>query len=153
MDFPATPPRECAPDDGLAAALGAKPAELLETDHHYVAIYRTEAEVTALTPDFTAVAALDKWAVIVSAPGDRFDFVTRMFAPRKAIPEDPVTGSAHCVLAPYWADRLGKQDLAARQVSSRGGNLACTVSGDRVKLGGEAKLFMRGTILLDTDHT
>ena len=146
MDFPANPPQPCAAPADLAGALGAEPRELLCTRDHYLVLLDDEDRVRALAPDPARIAALDRWAVIATAPGRRSDFVSRFFAPRKGVPEDPVTGSAHCVLAPYWAARLGRTELAARQVSARGGRLRCRLQGDRVELAGRAAPFMQGTI-------
>ena len=92
------------------------------------------------------MATLDRWAVMATAPGDGVDFVSRFFAPRKGVPEDPVTGSAHCVLTPFWAARLGREELTARQISRRGGSLRCRLLGDRVELVGQVAPYMQGTI-------
>lgn len=148
MDLPANPPREAAAVPGLAEALGRDPRWMLETRDHYVAVLGSAAEVRDLAPDFAGIAALDRWAVMVTAPGDGVDFVSRFFAPRKGVPEDPVTGSAHCVLTPFWAARLGRTELTARQLSRRGGTLACRLLGDRVELAGRAVPFLQGTIEL-----
>ena len=145
MDFPARPPRPVGPDAAFAAALGAAPAELLVARDH-LAVFGAQAEVESLRPDFAAVAALDAFAIIATAPGDSCDFVSRFFAPRAGIPEDPVTGSAHCTLTPYWSARLGKSKLHARQVSRRGGELICELRGDRVVLVGQAAGYLRGEI-------
>ncbi|MFN4089011.1 MAG: PhzF family phenazine biosynthesis protein [Alphaproteobacteria bacterium] len=147
MDLPANPPGTAGMIAGLAEALGDRPAELLETRDHYLAVFDSAARVRALDPDFGRLAALDRWAVIVTAPGDGdVDFVSRFFAPRKGVPEDPVTGSAHCVLTPFWSSRLGRETLAARQVSRRGGALTCRLQGDRVELAGRVAPYMQGTI-------
>lgn len=145
MDFPARPPRRIADDPGLSAALGAAPQELYEA-RDLLAVYGSQAEVEALQPDFAALAGLGAFAVIVTAPGDNCDFVSRFFAPAVGIPEDPVTGSAHCTLTPYWSARLGKLALHARQVSDRGGELHCKHRGDRVVLKGRAVGYLRGEI-------
>ncbi|HYD99781.1 MAG TPA: PhzF family phenazine biosynthesis protein, partial [Alphaproteobacteria bacterium] len=102
-------------------------------------------EVAALAPDFATLATLDR-TVIATAPGDKDDFVSRCFAPSKGIPEDPVTGSAHCTLIPYWAERLGKAELKARQISARGGVLHCRAKGARVEIAGRAALYLEGLI-------
>jgi predicted PhzF superfamily epimerase YddE/YHI9 len=99
-------------------------------------------------PDFAALGRLERRGVIVTAPGDDCDFVSRFFGPRVGVPEDPVTGSAHCILVPYWAERLGKSTLHARQVSARGGELFCRLAGERVRIGGHATLYLEGTITL-----
>ena len=113
-----------------------------------MAVYESEEEVLDLRPDMEQLAALDKFGVIVTAAGRKADFVSRFFAPAAGIPEDPVTGSAHCTLIPYWSDFLGKQTLLAHQVSKRGGELLCQDLGDRVKISGHAILFSDGTIHL-----
>src|SRR5262249_12800742 len=111
-----------------------------------LAIFDTAAEVRALAPDMPRVAALDAFAVIASAPGADADFVSRFFAPKAGVPEDPVTGSAHCTLVPYWANRLGKPQLMARQISRRGGELRCTLRGNRVTMAGQVAEYLVGEI-------
>jgi PhzF family phenazine biosynthesis protein len=145
MDFPARPAAPCTAPD-VVAALGGAPREVLRARDHLV-VYDSAADVAALKPDLAALARLDCWAAIVTAPGENgVDFVSRFFAPAQGVPEDPVTGSAHCTLVPYWAKRLGKTDLEARQVSPRGGTLHCTLKGDRVELAGNAVVYLQGTI-------
>ncbi len=113
----------------------------------YLAVYEDPSDLAALAPDFAALAALDRLAVIVTAPGHgEIDFVSRFFAPALGVDEDPVTGAAHCTLIPYWAARLGKMRLAARQLSRRGGSLSCALDGDRVTIAGRAVLYLTGTI-------
>jgi len=146
MDLPANPAKPCDDAPGLLEALGATPAEVLTTRDHFVAVFPTQAEVRDLAPDFGRMAALARWAVMVTAPGDDVDFVSRFFAPRKGVPEDPVTGSAHCVLTPFWAARLGRNELTARQISRRGGSLRCRLLGDRVELVGRVAPYLQGTI-------
>ena len=109
-------------------------------------VYATEAEVQALSPDMFALTKLDHFGFIATAPGTKSDFVSRFFAPAKGVPEDPVTGSAHSTLIPYWAGKLGKSDLLARQISKRTGELYCKLAGDRVKISGYAAPYLRGTI-------
>jgi predicted PhzF superfamily epimerase YddE/YHI9 len=145
LDFPSRPPGAVSPDAGLLAALGGNPVEILAA-RDYLVRYATEAEVRALTPDMQALTRIDKFAVIATAPGNDCDFVSRFFAPSKGVPEDPVTGSAHCTLTPYWAEKLGKCKLNARQISERGGELVCTLAGNRVKIAGRAALYLRGMI-------
>src|SRR5450759_5309118 len=111
-----------------------------------LAIFDSESEVRSLRPDFARIAALDAFAVIVSAPGDTVDFVSRFFAPAAGIPEDPATGSSHCTLAPYWAARLAKNTLTAKQLSPRGGDLLCELRGDRVVIAGQVVEYLRGEI-------
>lgn len=141
LDFPAIVPHVCAAPAGLAEALGREPAAVLAADD-LLAVFASEAEVQALEPDQALLARLDYRGVIVTAPGEQHDFVSRFFAPRVGVPEDPVTGSAHCKLVPYWAERLGKNRMSARQVSRRGGDLALELRGDRVQMAGRAVLFM-----------
>ena len=146
MDLPSRPGKPVAASAGLSAALGRAPAQLLAARDH-LAIYDSAAEVAALRPDLAALAQLDCMAVIATAPGENgIDFVSRFFAPKQGIPEDPVTGSAHCTLVPYWAERLGKTRLQARQISPRGGALDCTLKGDQVTLAGRAVLYLDGII-------
>jgi PhzF family phenazine biosynthesis protein len=148
LDFPARPPAPIAPPAALAAALGAEPSAVLAA-RDYVAVYDDADAIRALKPDMAALAALDRFAVIVTAPGDEdSDFVSRFFAPAQGVPEDPVTGSAHCTLIPYWAERLGRTKLEARQLSRRGGRIRCTHRGDRVTIAGQAVLYMKGELFL-----
>ena len=146
MDFPAWPAVPVAPPPRLFAALGGTPREVLRARDHLV-LYGSAAEIAALTPDLAALAKVDCWAVIVTAPGENgIDFVSRFFAPAQGVPEDPATGSAHCTLVPYWAKRLGKTELEARQLSRRGGALSCALNGDRVSIAGKAALYLEGRI-------
>lgn len=146
MDFPARPATAVDPPPGLLAALGGSPREVLKARDHMV-VYGSAAEVAALKPDFAALGRLDCWAAIATAPGeDGTDFVSRFFAPRQGIDEDPATGSSHCTLVPYWAARLGKRQLKARQLSRRVGTLTCALNGDRVAIGGRAVLYLEGKI-------
>lgn len=146
MDFPARPAEMPASVPGLAEALGAAPGEVgLSRDA--LAVFEREDQIRALRPDRARLLALGH-AVAATAPGSDCDFVSRFFAPTYGIDEDPVTGSAHCTLVPYWSRRLGKKTLHARQVSARGGELYCEDRGERVSIGGQAALFMEGTILV-----
>lgn len=151
LDFPAQPARACQVPDGLLPALGREPGEVLANDRDYLVVFGSESCVRALEPDFRALAQLDRMAVCVTAPGemrDGPDFVSRFFAPGVGIDEDPVTGSAHCMLVPYWSERLQKTKLDARQVSARGGRLVCEARGDRVRIAGKARTYLEGTILI-----
>ncbi len=145
LDFPSRPPSAGDVHPRLIDALGAQPLTILSA-RDYLVVYATEADVRALQPDMQQLAAVDRFAVIVTAPGDSVDFVSRFFAPSKGVPEDPVTGSAHCTLIPYWSKRLGKTTLKARQVSRRGGELECEDRGDRVRISGRAVKYMQGSI-------
>ncbi|MGD2063260.1 MAG: PhzF family phenazine biosynthesis protein [Nitrospirota bacterium] len=145
MDFPVVVPKPCATPEALAVGLGREPSEVLAADD-YVAVFGDEATIRGMEPDYGKLRELDLRGVCVTAPGEEVDFVSRFFAPRYGIPEDPVTGSAHCKLAPYWSARLGKEELEARQVSKRGGAVHCRMNGDRVVLSGSAVTFMVGEI-------
>lgn len=152
LDFPATPPVEEADTafrSNVAEALGAAPRWVGRTRFDTFVALADAAAVRALQPDFARVAAIGGRGVIVTAPGDDGgDFVSRFFAPQTGIPEDPVTGSAHCALVPFWAQRFGKTQLHARQVSLRGGELWCTLAGERVLIAGRAATYLRGEIAL-----
>jgi PhzF family phenazine biosynthesis protein len=155
MDFPAIVAKPCPTPAALSEALGRAPLEVLAADD-YLAVFDSEATVRALAPDMGKLASLDLRGVCVTAAGggasgadgagETIDFVSRFFAPKYGVPEDPVTGSAHCKLTPYWAARLGKTRLHAKQVSRRGGRVLCELRGDRVILSGTAVTFMRGEI-------
>lgn len=145
LDFPSRPAVPAVPPAALLKGLGATPAHYAQAQAN-LAVFATAAEVRALRPDFAALATLEQYGTIVTAPGEDCDFVSRFFAPRVGVPEDSVTGSAHCVLTPYWAARLGKNRLHARQLSARGGELWCELVGDRVKIAGHAVLYLRGEI-------
>jgi predicted PhzF superfamily epimerase YddE/YHI9 len=148
LDFPRTPASEAAAPDGLLEALGCK-AKWIGRSRFDVLVELESAEmVRALEPDLARLAETEARGVIVTAPGDvhGVDFVSRFFAPRVGVPEDPVTGSAHCALAPYWAERLGRLTLTGHQVSPRGGMVRVEIKGDRVLLGGKARTVMRGEL-------
>lgn len=145
LDFPAWPPARREVTEAVTRALGAAPREVWES-HDLMAVYDSEEDVRRLEPAMDRVAALDGFAVIATAPGREADFVSRFFAPRQGIPEDPATGRAHCTLTPYWARRLGKPKLHAVQLSRRGGELFCEDRGERVAIAGQAVQFLEGTI-------
>lgn len=147
MDFPARSPQPIEPDPRLVTALGGAPTEILAA-RDYLVRYSTADEVRQLAPDMELLKKIDRFAFIVTAPGVDCDFVSRFFAPAKGVPEDPVTGSAHCTLIPYWAGQLKTNTLHARQIGRRGGELFCKLMGDRVEIAGHAKLFLRGRISL-----
>jgi PhzF family phenazine biosynthesis protein len=145
MDFPARPAAPIAIPKGMVDALGTKPVAVLANDFNYLVILESEPAVRQLAPDLTRIAALDRGGVIVTAAAERpYDFVSRYFAPAKGVPEDPVTGSAHCALAPLWAEKLGKRTLRAFQASRRGGEVLCRVGGDRVELEGACVFYLEG---------
>lgn len=149
MDFPALPPQPCLAPEALIEGLGQRPLEVLVADD-YLAVFEDENIIRALSTDLSKLGRLDLRGVAVTAPGHTADFVSRFFAPKYGIPEDPVTGSAHCELAPYWATKLGKDCLHARQVSKRGGDVLCQVHGNRVTLSGTAVTFMKAEVDLQT---
>lgn len=145
MDFPALSPEPVPIPHGLGDALGMQPVEVLAKDY-LLAVFDNEQDVLDIAPDFNLLARLPPNGVIVTAPGGKVDFVSRFFAPKLGVNEDPVTGSAHCHLAPFWARRLRKSELHARQLSKRGGALTCLVEAERVTLIGRAARFMSGAI-------
>ena len=128
--------------------LGAVPAEVVQIEDNYFAVYDSQEEIRRIRPDFRLLEKLHPSGVAITAPGENSDFVSRYFVPSYGIPEDPVTGSTHCSLAPYWAQRLGKTSLHARQISERGGELWCEVTPQRVILKGNAVLTLRGELLI-----
>jgi len=153
MSFPAIAITEYDAIDAITAALGSKPVSVWkgnysENEFDLVAVYNTSSDVASLHTDTTHFTELGSRGVIATSLSDDCDFVSRYFAPESGIPEDPVTGSAHCLLAPFWAERLQKNVLNAKQISARGGNLECHVSSDRVLLVGSAKDYMKGTLCL-----
>jgi len=148
MDFPSRPAYARTPPAGLKEALGVAPKEILGSAEDLLVVLDSEQTVQGVQPDFGALDRVECRGIIITARGDRSDFVSRFFAPRVGVPEDPVTGSAHCVLIPYWASVLRKKDLHAFQISKRGGELFCTHVGERVKIAGKATLYMEGTITI-----
>lgn len=145
LDFPSRPAVICTGPPDLAAGLGAAPAAVWKA-RDYLAVFADEQAVQSLRPDFNLLRQLDCLGIIATAPGRDCDFVSRFFAPQAGVDEDPVTGSAHCTLIPYWAHRLGKTRLFARQISPRGGELHCELAAGRVRIGGRAVLYLRGQI-------
>ena len=151
MDFPAWPPQPCDPPPELLPALGVSTARVMKSSRDYLVIVDAAEQVRALSPDIRALARLDIGigGTIVSASGEHgVDYVCRFFPPSVGIDEDPATGSIHCTLVPYWASRLGKRSLRAQQLSARGGDFRCELAGDRVKIAGEARLYLQGTLEL-----
>lgn len=149
MDFPSRPPAgevDAGLIHALATALGGAAPTWVGRSRDLFCVYPDAAAVLSLQPDFAALARIETFGIIVTSPGDDCDFVSRFFAPRVGIPEDPVTGSAHCTLVPYWAERLGRDRLFARQVSPRGGQLWCQHRGARIQIGGKAVTYLRGTL-------
>jgi len=145
LDFPARPPLLCSAPDDLIRGLGRQPHEVLRA-RDYFAVFDSEADVAALAPDIESLARLDCLGIIATARGDSADFVSRFFAPSAGVPEDPVTGSAHCSLIPYWAEKFGKTELFGRQISRRGGELYCQHRGERVGIGGRAVIYSRAEL-------
>jgi PhzF family phenazine biosynthesis protein len=150
LDFPMRAPNPVPCPEGLAEALGAPVKEAWLTRDLF-ALLEDEATVRNLKPDMEALSRLEPTSFVVTARGVDCDFVSRCFGPREGIPEDPVTGSTHCVLVPYWAERLGKTTLHARQLSKRGGELICELRDDRVKIAGKAVKVLEGAMLLDVE--
>lgn len=147
MNFPANKAIPIPTDQLLTEALGKEPSEVLKS-RDLLVIYKNQSDIEKITPDFALLAKLETFGIIISAPGETADFVSRFFAPRAGVNEDPVTGSAHTTLIPYWAEKLNKTKLNAIQISERTGKLQCEYLGNRVKISGEAKLFMKGEIIL-----
>jgi PhzF family phenazine biosynthesis protein len=148
MDFPARPSSARTPPAGLEEALGIASGKVFGSAEDLMVVLDDERAVREVQPDFGALERVECRGVIITARGDRSDFVSRFFAPRVGVQEDPVTGSAHCVLIPYWANVLGKDVLHAFQVSKRGGELFCANAGDRVRISGQAALYLEGTITI-----
>jgi predicted PhzF superfamily epimerase YddE/YHI9 len=145
MIFPARPGQRCDAPPALVAGLGRQPLEVYKS-RDYMAVFASEQEVLDLRPSLHELAQLDALGVIVTAAGEQVDFVSRFFAPRAGVDEDPVTGSAHSTLIPYWQDRLGKDELVAVQLSARRGTLYCTALGSTVKISGSAAPYLEGFI-------
>jgi len=148
LDFPATPPVPCEAPTYLLDAFKASGSPAFKSIFDYMVVLEKPSKLRGLKPDFRLLNAIETRGVIVTSPSDEpgVDFLSRFFAPGVGVPEDPVTGSAHCALAPYWAGRLGKQKLVGRQASSRSGIVQVEVAGDRVHLGGQAVTVVKGTI-------
>jgi PhzF family phenazine biosynthesis protein len=145
MDFPTRRPEPCQAPAHINKIMGILPSQTLRA-RDLLVVYESEDDIRRLEPDLDMVAALDCFGVIAAAPGKKSDFVSRFFAPGAGIPEDPVTGSAHCTLIPYWSERLGKKELHTFQLSKRGGELFCVDRGERVSIGGRAVAYLSGTI-------
>jgi len=145
INFPARPALAERPPPGLCEALGVEPQEVHASAEDILVVLDNEKSVREVRPNFAALGEIECRGIIVTARGERSDFVSRFFAPRVGIPEDPVTGSAHCVLIPYWAAVLKKKALHAMQISARGGELFCEDCGDRVRIAGKAVLYLEGT--------
>jgi len=146
LNFPSDPPSNVEMPPAMEAVLGVKPVETLKGKIKYLAVLPSQDQVVTCSPDFSLMKKLDAQGVIVTAQAHEVDFVSRFFAPNAGIDEDPVTGSAHCVLVPYWSRVLGKTEFTARQVSARGGFLKCRLLGDRVEMSGQAATYLTGEI-------
>lgn len=147
LDFPSRPVAPVEVPEGLVEAIGKEPKEAFKARDYFL-VYETEQEIADIKPNFSKLLEVGGHGFIVTAKGNSVDFVSRFFAPEVGVFEDPVTGSAHCNLIPFWAERLGKEELYARQVSARGGELFCELKGDRVKIGGNAVLYLKGEIYI-----
>lgn len=147
LDFPVRKAESCEIPDNLIKAIGKTPIEVLKS-RDYLMVYESEDEIRQISPNFAELLKTGAHAVIVTAKGTDCDFVSRFFAPEVGVFEDPVTGSAHCTLIPYWAEKLCKEKFFARQISARGGELFCELKNDRVKIGGNATLYMKGKIYI-----
>jgi PhzF family phenazine biosynthesis protein len=146
ITLPVLPAHACAAPAELRAALGVACNEVRVNQNQYFVFLDDETTVSSLSPDMDLLMKLDRDGVIVTAPGDQSQFVSRAFAPKEGLPEDPVCGSAHLALVPYWSDRLGRTDHLALQLSPRGGELHCSLNGNEVRLAGHCALYMEGTI-------
>lgn len=146
LDFPSRPAVPAEPPADLIRGLGQRPLEVLRSERMWLCVFKSAREVLELAPDYGALVKVVPGRIIPTAPGDDCDFVSRFFAPDAGILEDPVTGSAHCTLVPYWAGRLGKTKFHARQVSRRGGELWCELDKDRVRMAGHGVAFLKGSI-------
>jgi len=146
LDFPANKPQRAALPEDFVQALNITPIQCHRGKEDYLLLYKSQQEIEALIPDFRRLEKTDARAVIVTAPGSKCDFVSRFFAPRVGVDEDPVTGSAHTVLIPFWAEKLNKTEMNALQLSRRGGTIFCRLNGDRVDIGGKAVTYLKGEI-------
>jgi PhzF family phenazine biosynthesis protein len=145
LNFPATSPVKVKPPDKLTNGLGKKPLEVYKS-RDYMALFEHEKDILSMQPDFGILGKLDCLGIIITSVGEKSDFVSRFFAPAAGVDEDPVTGSAHTTLVPFWANKLNKTKFHAFQVSKRGGELFCELSGDRVLISGRAKTYLTGEI-------
>jgi len=148
LNFPADTLQVAELTADIISGLGAKPIEIYKGRDDYLALFNSEEDISSLSPNMDMLCRVTSRGIIVSAPGNESDFVSRFFAPKLGIPEDPVTGSAHTALIPYWSGKLGKQQLFARQISKRGGELMCKDLGKRVEIGGRAVTYLVGEIFL-----
>lgn len=148
LDFPVDVPVPAETPQEYFDGLDIKPIETLKGISDYFLVFENESQIKAIKPDFKTIAKVPCRGVIVTAKGDEVDFVSRFFGPQSGIDEDPVTGSAHTTLTPFWAEKLGKSTLSAKQISARGGELTCTLTGDRVKIAGKVAPYLKGEIFV-----
>jgi len=148
LDFPSLPPKISQNPEKIYSAFNIKPIEVLEAED-YLLIYESQEQIESILPDLNVLRDIDLRGVIVSSKGNDCDFVSRFFAPKYGIDEDPVTGSAHCTLIPYWSEKLGKKKLHAKQLSKRGGELFCEMKNNRVRISGRAVKYLSGEIEID----
>lgn len=148
LDFPSNPPVSCSTPPEIKEAFRIAPIECLKSEN-YLLVFNQEKEVISADPDLEKLEKLGKRGIIITAPSSQYDFVSRFFAPGLGIPEDPVTGSAHTLLTPYWAKKLNKKEFTAKQVSARGGELKCVLENDRVHISGKAVTYMEGVIEIE----
>lgn len=151
MDFPSRVPRTVDIPAALLEAVSIAPKVVL-ADEDYLLVYTSQRDIEKLKVDYEKLKLIPLRGVIVTAPGDEVDFVSRFFAPKLAIDEDPVTGSAHCALTPYWAEKMNKTSFVAKQLSKRGGTIVCELDGSRVKLSGQCVKYLEGTVRLPKDQ-
>lgn len=148
LNFPADQIKSTELTDSLSNCFNIKPTSAIKGKTDYLLIYENEDQIINIVPDMPLIAEIEARGIIVSAPGDTVDFVSRFFAPQSGVDEDPVTGSAHTTLTPYWSKKLDKVELSARQLSNRGGALQCKYLGDRVQISGKGKLYLQGEIFI-----
>lgn len=153
LDFPSEMPQKIDSTDQIELALKLKPVEVHAGKRKLMAVLKNQSEVQNAFPDFNLIKALPYEGVIITSRGDKVDFVSRFFVPKMGIDEDPVTGSAHTLLTPYWSRELNRTEMNALQISSRGGELICRLNGDRVEMVGDAKLYLKGEIFVDNPTT
>ncbi|MCA9742040.1 MAG: PhzF family phenazine biosynthesis protein [Deferribacteres bacterium] len=148
MNFPSKPPQPCDGSEAIAEGLGKRPEAVLSDGDDFLAVFLFERDILDIQPDMGKLKKLAGRGVIITAPGNNADFVSRFFAPKLGVDEDPVTGSTHCLLTPYWAGKLDRSRLKAQQLSKRGGELICELQGDRVSISGGAVLYLEGQITI-----
>jgi PhzF family phenazine biosynthesis protein len=151
LDFPVDELVECKAPEGLLEGMGLQPLNIYKGKTDYMLVYSNAGQIKNLKPNMLQISKIAARGIIATAPGDDVDFVSRFFAPQSGIPEDPVTGSAHTTLTPYWANELDRNELCARQLSKRGGLLQCKLVGNRVEISGQAQAYMIGEIFINAE--